>query len=231
MTGVIYAIGDIHGEADRLKRLHRQIYKRHEFEHGDRPMTLVHLGDYVDRGPDSYGVIEYLRTLQLPQHVRIVNLKGNHEEMMLDAVVRDIHHEMWLSNGGDKAVESYTAAGHKQVPQAHVAWLEALSSLYLADEEKLIFVHAGIDVLIWPEVREEVHLWTRSPRFFKTDCWKNTALEGWRVVHGHTPTDDFYPEMEGEPARRINLDTGACYGGRLTAAKFEPGETVTFLYS
>ena len=231
MPDVIYAIGDIHGEADRLARLHGYIYERHAFEHGDAPLTLVHLGDYVDRGPDSYKVIEYLATLKTPPNAKVINLKGNHEEMMLDAIVHNRHSEMWLSNGGDKAMESYSAAGYQQVPQAHIDWLEALPSLYRDEAARLIFVHAGIDVRIWPEVRDEVHLWSRSPRFFKTDCWDNPALDGWRIVHGHTPTDDFYPEVAGDPPRRINLDTGACFGGRLTAAKFAPGKEVSFLYS
>lgn len=231
MGSVVYAIGDIHGEAERLQRLHRHIFERHADEHGDAPLTLVHLGDYVDRGPDSCGVIEYLANFHPPIATDIVNLKGNHEEMMLEAVEEGKHGEMWLSNGGDKTMESYTAAGYSGVPQAHLDWLSALPSYYRSDDDKLIFVHAGIDVTIWPDVREEVHLWTRSSRFFESERWNNTALDGWRIVHGHTPTEDFFPEQDGEPARRINLDTGACFGGRLTAAKFTAGEAVSFLYS
>ena len=97
MPDVIYAIGDIHGEADRLARLHGYIYEQHAFEHGDAPLTLVHLGDYVDRGPDSYKVIEYLATLKTPPNAKVINLKGNHEEMMLDAIVHNRHSEVWLS--------------------------------------------------------------------------------------------------------------------------------------
>lgn len=231
MTNVIYAIGDVHGEADRLARLHTYIYEHHALDHGDTPLTLVHLGDYVDRGPDSCKVIDYLLEFDPPMETRLVNLKGNHEEMMLDAIARDQHSEVWLSNGGDKAMESYAAAGYKEVPQAHIEWLEGLPNFYRDEASKMIFVHAGIDVRIWPDVRNEVNLWSRSPRFFKTECWDNPELDGWRIVHGHTPTDDFYPDVAGDPPRRINLDTGACFGGRLTAAKFAPGEEVRFFYS
>ena len=231
MQSIIYAIGDVHGEADRLKQLHQYILEHHAFAHEGAPLTLVHLGDYVDRGPNSCRLIKYLMEFSLQPEIKTVNLKGNHEEMMLDAISRHQHGEVWLSNGGDTTMQSYTEAGHDHVPQTHIDWLENLPSFYQDNEAKLIFVHAGIDVTIWPEVREEVHLWSRSPRFFRTENWNNPALEGWRVVHGHTPTDDFYPDVSGDPPRRINLDTGACYGGRLTAAKFAPGEEVRFFYS
>lgn len=231
MQPVIYAVGDVHGEADRLERLHEHIFEHHALVHSNIPMVLVHLGDYVDRGPDSCRVIDYLKSLKGPKGARIISLKGNHEAMMLDALKRGKNRNVWLTNGGDATMESYQAEGYDTVPDAHLDWLNSLPDLHVEKSPKLIFVHAGIDVLAWPERREDVHLWTRSPKFFKTEQWTNPALEGWSVIHGHTPTDDFYPETAGASARRINLDTGACFGGRLTAAKFYFETDVKFIYS
>ena len=185
----------------------------------------------MDRGPDSCHVIDYLQALQGPEGAQIINLKGNHEAMMLDALLRNESKTMWLNNGGDATMESYQSAGYDTVPDSHLDWLSRLPNLHVEQSSKLIFVHAGIDVLAWPTLREDVHLWTRSPRFFKTEQWTNPALDGWTVIHGHTPTDDFYPETVGTSARRINLDTGACFGGRLTAAKLHPQTDVEFLYA
>jgi len=226
----LYAIGDVHGEAIRLGHLHEAIFETHKLMHGDAPLTLVHLGDYVDRGPDSFGVIETLQKLEASDRCALVNLRGNHEQMMLDAVNSDNDYDFWLSNGGTETLKSYAAAGFQSVPDAHLEWLADLPTLHIAEAERLIFVHAGIDISIWPQTRSDVHLWTRSKRFFNAQNWDNPELENWCVVHGHTPTDGFHPETEGTPARRINLDTGAVYGGPLTAAKFSPGQPPRFLY-
>ena len=120
MQPVIYAVGDIHGEADRLKRLHNHIFEHHALAHTDTPLIIVHLGDYVDRGPDSCHVIDYLQALQGPEGAQIINLKGNHEAMMLDALLRNESKTMWLNNGGDATMESYQSAGYDTVPDSHL---------------------------------------------------------------------------------------------------------------
>lgn len=234
MAGAVFvAIGDVHGEADRLKRMHRLILQRWSEAWAGRRLHLVHLGDYVDRGPDSFGVIEAIMALGQTDGLHIVNLRGNHEQMMIEAL-DDTHstaRSTWLRNGGEETLESYRAAGHSDVPDHHVSWLRALPTLHRDMPSQMIFVHAGIDVDTYPDARPDVHMWTRSRRFFDTRKWKNPALKGWTVVHGHTPTHDFLPECDGAPVRRINIDTGAVYGGRLTAAIFVPGEEVRFLYA
>ncbi len=234
---IYYAVGDVHGEADRLAALHAAIFADHDALGGGRAMTLVHLGDYVDRGENSRGVIEQLIALEArhagDDKVSIVNLRGNHEQMMLDALREgpgsdeSLH---WLVNGGDRAVESYAAAGEEaEVDAAHRAWLEALPHISTAENGRLIFVHAGIEPRDYPDDRPDVHLWTRSPRFFRSEAWSNPALEGCRVVHGHTPTEDDAPDISAD-GRRINVDTGAVYGGPLTAAVLEgPERPVRFL--
>lgn len=196
-------------------------------------MKIVHLGDYVDRGPDSYAVIDAIIALEQRGVSEIINLKGNHEQMLLDAINGQSMRAMrnWLHNGGDKTLKSYTSRGFTDIDTAHIVWLKNLLNLHVDVTQKIIFVHAGIDPEAYPHCGEDVYMWTRSPRFFDVNSWGNAHLEGWRVVHGHTPTADFFPETEGKYAQRINIDTGAVFGGRLTAAVFVASEDVSYIYA
>lgn len=227
---VIYAIGDVHGEAGRLHALHDALFTRHGARTDSRPMKLVHLGDYVDRGPDSYDVIETVRAMEKREDVETVNLRGNHEQMMIEAYDENSDARLhWLMNGGDATLESYARRGFEDPPEHHLDWLRALPTLHLDETAGIAFVHAGVDPRTFPDCEDRIHLWTRSPRFMDPGRWVSGALDGWRVVHGHTPTPGFEPQAAGEPARRFNLDTGAVYGGKLTAGIFAPGEPVEFL--
>lgn len=229
-TEIIYAIGDVHGEADRLRALHDAIFVHHEQRHAGVPMKLIHLGDYVDRGPDSAGVIGMLRDLERYSDVDTVNLRGNHEQMMIDAYDKGSDERLhWLMNGGDATIESYARRGLQDPPETDLDWLRNLPTLHLEEDAKIAFVHAGVDPRTFPDCEDRIHMWTRSPRFMDPSRWDIGGLDGWRVVHGHTPTEDFEPKVAGEPARRFNLDTGAVYGGKLSAGVFAPGEPVEFL--
>ena len=230
---VIYAIGDVHGEASRLQQLHALIFERHDLMYRGQGLQIVHLGDYVDRGPDSAGVIKALMALEQRGDVACINLRGNHEAMMLSGLADATPGSRvnWLENGGDKTLASYHARGDDGVPDRHLKWLKTLPLIHVEAARKLVFVHAGIDPDRYPEEPEEVYMWTRTSRFFEVQNWDNPALEGWIVVHGHTPTEDSFPDDQAAAARRINIDTGAVFGGRLTAAIFAPGEDVRFMYA
>ncbi|MEP1142448.1 MAG: metallophosphoesterase family protein [Henriciella sp.] len=233
MRTITYAIGDVHGEAVRLRQLHASIFERHAFEFGDAIAKIVHLGDYVDRGPDSADVIEAVMELESRSGLQTVALKGNHEAMLIEGLTaaHEGAYDNWLVNGGDATVQSYKDRGHDTVLKTHLSWLKARPNIHVDAAQKLIFVHAGIQPQLYPDDRSETYLWTRSRRFFEVQNWKNEALIGWTVIHGHTPTDDYYPEIVEAQATRINLDTGAVFGGRLTAAVIAPGEKVRFIYS
>src|SRR5262249_30232714 len=111
------------------------------------------------------------------------------------------------------------------VDSEHVDWIRALP--VMLRRETFVFVHAGIDPWRFPNEGDEVKLWTRSRAFFDSAEWPSTPeLDGVVVVHGHTPTDDFRPDVS---PRRINIDTGACYGGPLTCAVLAPSEAPRFL--
>jgi len=198
-----------------------------------RKKRLIHLGDYVDRGSDSAGVIEALLDVQDRMGRDCICLQGNHEAMMLNGLVEagQADYENWLMNGGEETVASYRRSGIYPIPKRHLGWLKSLPKIHIEPDRNLIFVHAGINPAEFPEDREEVYLWTRSQRFFDVASWRNPKLEGWTVVHGHTPTDDFYPDQKQAQASRINIDTGAVFGGRLTAAIFDSEAPVSFIYA
>ncbi len=232
---IYYAIGDIHGEADRLVGLHDLIHRWHEEHYPDFSKVIIHLGDYIDRGPCSYEVLQYLITLQTSPECKIINLMGNHERLMLDACMGEDQgaYKVWIDNGGRETMKSYKAHGFDAPARNHVVWLEKMPSFHWDRKSGLIFVHAGIDPRRFPFENEDIRLWTRARSFFNPGCWQSPELAGMRVVHGHTPTKYGQPDIS-ECGRRINIDTGACYGGALTTAVFVPGEEgkeINFLYA
>jgi serine/threonine protein phosphatase 1 len=220
----VYAIGDVHGCADRLAMLHRLIAN----DLAARPVaapTVVHLGDYIDRGEDSAGVIELLVRGWPPPAPRIVNLLGNHEEMVLAALDRGDADAVadWLANGGAASLASWGVPRRakprdwqRSIPPAHVAFLRSLA-LHHA-QGGYLFVHAGLRPGV-PLERQSRHdmLWIREPFL----SWTG-ELPG-VVVHGHTPGYDVAAR-----GNRIGVDTGAVMGGVLTCAVLE-GDQMGFL--
>jgi serine/threonine protein phosphatase 1 len=236
MAATLYfAIGDIHGESAKLAALHDAILERIAFE--KLPASIIHLGDYVDRGPDSRGVIERILALEDmfagSDRIQVISLMGNHEQMMLDAYDTTLDTGSWWNQGGAEAADSYAGgpglAGtnwRDHIPKAHINWLRRLRPIYRDVERKLVFVHAGIEPASFPNESERTYLWTRSDRFFQDEMWPvRPELAGLTVIHGHTPTD-FRPELK---LRRINVDTGACFGGPLTAVILKEGAEPQFI--
>ena len=202
-----YAIGDIHGSLLKLEQLMLQC----EQDASGRPATFVFLGDYIDRGPDSSGVIAYLMEMERRFGDRVVALKGNHEAMAIDAVDGETPLRMWFVGGGEATLESYGGVPPHELPQDHVEWMRALRLSH--DDGRRFFAHAGVD----PEVpladqAENTLLWIREPFL------SHTGDYGRLVVHGHTPQMTGAPDLRGN---RLNLDTAAVFGGPLTAAVFD----------
>jgi serine/threonine protein phosphatase 1 len=210
-----YAIGDVHGCLDKLVR----ILARCREHGGDRPRRLVFVGDYLDRGPDSRGVLETLMNLQRKEPT-VICLRGNHEAMMLAAAETD-DDDMWLFNGGGRTLRSYGITRALDMPPAHLDWVAALPLAF--DDGRRLFVHAGVNPRIALDRQaEEDLLWIREPFLSSRSDY------GRFIVHGHTPLATGLPDLR---ANRLNIDTGAVFGGPLTAAVFEDArrEPVSFL--
>jgi serine/threonine protein phosphatase 1 len=216
----VYAIGDIHGRLDLFEAALRAIDA-----HGDEAgRQVVCLGDYVDRGPGSAELVYRLRALAGPD---FVCLKGNHEQMMVEALRgggRAMDH--WLAMGGERTLWSY--GGVDAVPQADLDWLEALPLLW--SDAHRCYVHAGLEPGVAIEAQDPAALlWIRD-RFLTAPAQDLPR----HVVHGHTPRwrdkpDPAAPELSPQ---RTNLDTGAWMTGVLSVGVFDadaPGGPVEVL--
>lgn len=205
---LIYVIGDIHGCLDKLQRLVAQC-QQHA---GGRPKTFVFLGDYIDRGPDSCGVVRFLIDLQskLPQGV--IALKGNHEAMALAAIDGGVSPaRLWLMQGGVATLESYGVGRLSELPPAHVEWMRSLRLSF--DDGQRFYVHAGVDPKRPLDAQDDYDLlWIREPFL------SSRRNYGRLIVHGHTPLPSGAADLR---SNRLNLDTGAVFGGPLTAAVFD----------
>lgn len=201
-----YVIGDVHGCLTKLTTL----VKLCRADAGKHPARFIFLGDYIDRGPDSRGVVEYLMALQKDQPDDAICLMGNHEDMLLAAVDAPDWEENWLRNGGIQTLQSYGAATVATIPQDHIDWIRNLPKFH--DDELRFFVHAGVHPDRPLEEQDEHDLlWIREPFLSSTKDF------GSLVVHGHTSLASGMPDIR---FNRLNLDTAAVYGGPLTAALF-----------
>jgi serine/threonine protein phosphatase 1 len=214
-----YAIGDIHGCHDLLRRLLGRIR-----EHASgRPHKLVFLGDYIDRGPDSAAVIETVRRLQIEAPGDVICLMGNHEAMLLMAVADPAAINWWIGNGGDTTLISFDAKTPLDIPADVLEWLSALPTSY--EDGQRCYVHAGLNPgKTREEQTDEEKTWIREP-FLSID-----HDFGKHVIHGHTPLRSVHPDVR---PYRTNLDTAAVFGGVLTAGIFtdEQGPAIGFLNS
>jgi serine/threonine protein phosphatase 1 len=200
-----FAVGDVHGCLDKLQRLLAAC----EAYASARPTRYVFLGDYIDRGPQSRGVIELLMRRQAARPGTIVCLRGNHEQMAIDAHASDRAVPLWLANNGASTLRNYGGP----ISPEHLAWLSALP--FCHDDGLRFFVHAGIDLAVpLAEQEPEVMLWMREP--FLSECDEVDC--GRFIVHGHTPLPTGTPDLR---RRRLNLDTAAVMGGPLSAAVFD----------
>lgn len=207
-----FAIGDIHGCLKPLKNLLSII-------EGSQPNggTIVFLGDYVDRGPDSKGVIDLIMAGPQKKGWMWISLKGNHEDMMEGALTGRDEPDMWVVNGGANTMDSYGGKPDK----AHVDWIAALPLKH--QDEHRVYAHADMDgTTPFDEQREAVLLWSRKAPHFSGDYW------GKHLVHGHTPGHD-HPKTIGN---RTNVDSAAVFGGSLSCAVFAddtPGPPIDFI--
>lgn len=196
MTHRTLAIGDIHGCDTALERMIAEIAPTPDDE-------IVVLGDVVDRGPDSRRCIDLL--LELQQRCRLVFIKGNHEDMMLDALNYGEWAGSWLVYGGRETLDSYGGEA-KQISENHREFLE--SGLDCYETDSTIFVHANLEPGV--PIRRQSVAWLRWNHLTGRE---QPRPSGKIVVCGHTRL------VSGVPATLpgwICIDTAACAGGWLT---------------
>lgn len=222
----IYAIGDIHGRLDLLDALIADI-DRDDAARGEKKTLFVFLGDLVDRGPDSRGVVERLMALKAAGR-RTRCLMGNHEEVFLRAAGGDVKALRFLLRiGGGSTVLSYGISEDEyrasdfeelarllaeRVPPAHLAFLSSFEDLIEIGD--YMFVHAGIRPGVAPDAQRASDL-----RWIRGDFLDHRQPHCKLVIHGHSISD-------GVDIRRnrIGIDTGAYESGRLTAIGLEGGD-------
>ena len=200
--GRLLAVGDIHGCRQPLRDLLARVAPTAADQ-------LVFLGDYVDRGPDSAGVIDDLLALRarLPE---TVFLRGNHDQMLLD-VLAGGDPSLFLFNGGGQTIASYRARSGWPPPREHLDFLAGLP--FSHETDRFIFVHAGLRPGLPLACQDPADLmWIRREFLDSPADWGKT------VVHGHTPT-----ETVRFGAQRVALDTGCVYGGRLSCCDLLSG--------
>lgn len=210
------AIGDVHGQIRKLELLLDLCERRC----AGQEMRLVFIGDYIDRGPDSRAVVELLMDLQRRKPGHIVCLRGNHEAVVLAAAQDRLHTlpgnvdmELWLgpSGGGRQTLASYGVRHASKLPSEHLEWMASLPLSH--DDGQRFFAHAGVHPeRLLAEQEEDDLLWIREPFL------SHEGSFGRLVVHGHTPVSARIPDLR---SNRLNIDTGAGYGGPVTAAIFD----------
>jgi serine/threonine protein phosphatase 1 len=228
----IYAIGDIHGELGLLDRLLALILADNAERAPVERRTLIFLGDYIDRGPDSRGVIDRMLT-GMPDGFEALHLMGNHEDILLRCLEDPGVVPMWTANGGIQTLISYGVlpkdhygaplrapflgqALARALPEAHHRFYTTLP--LAAAFGDYFFVHAGVRPgCPLDQQSDQDCLYIREPFL------SHRGSHGKVVVHGHTPVAE--PEMR---ANRIGIDLGAFFSGHLCALRLE-GEERGFL--
>jgi serine/threonine protein phosphatase 1 len=210
-----YAIPDLHGRFDLLREALARIKDHAAGDTG----TIVVLGDYVNKGPDSSQVVTRMRAGMFDGW-RFFPLKGNHDVMMVEALRNHSKMDGWIEKGGDTTIKSY-GGDPSAIPQADVAWLDALPLMHT--DAHRIFVHAGVDPDVPLDAQaEQTLLWKRYPKGYPG------GFGHFHVVHGH----DNFPEGPLLYEGRTNLDTTAWRTGRLVTGVFDdakPGGPVDFV--
>jgi len=223
----VYAVGDVHGRADLLQALHRQIAEDAAQLTPGTDKLVIYVGDYVDRGLESRAVLDLLINQPLAEFHPIY-LLGNHDAWLLSFLIDARIGPTWLRYGGDATLHSYGVrlrppivdAAHyeklqtelrERLPRAHAEFLERLELSYETGD--YLFVHAGVrpGVALDQQSADDL-LWIREPFL------SSRRDLGKVIVHGHT--------VEAEPAvrfNRIGIDTGACWTGCLTCLVLEEG--------
>ena len=218
MSNRHFAIGDIHGCFNSLKEL---IENKIQLQKNDK---LILLGDYIDRGPNSKEVVDYIIELQ-DRGYDIMTLLGNHESMLVDAYYNENAISKWIQNGGSETLKSFEINSLKNLESKYLDFFNNLKLYFELDE--YLFVHAGFnDELENPFVDKYCMLWKSRERYF------NPLLRDRIIIHGHSPVPiNSCEEQIKNNSNVINIDAGCVYSnpdlGKLVALEIN-SRTILF---
>jgi len=199
-----YIIGDIHGQLSKLKKIIS--YTRKDINPND---IFIFLGDYIDRGPKSFEVIDFL--IELSSEFKTVFLTGNHEEMFIRFITKGDNSDNYISNGGGATIQSYIKNSGKLIlPENHIIFFNSLKLYYEADD--FIAVHAGLNPVITDIEKQKKSdlVWIREDFYKYSARWDKT------IIFGHTPTTYIHNSEEvyiDDKRNIIGLDTNAMSEG------------------
>lgn len=172
-----YIISDIHG----CNKTFRKALKSVALKKAD---NLILLGDLIDRGPDSKGVLDTVILLR-DHGFNVICIKGNHEQMLIDALDDTYEKVQWIRNGGKQTLNSFLTSDISGIPQSYIDLIRSFEDYYLVED--FILVHAGLDMTLENPFEDKYSLfWLRD--------WKSVFNKSWLgkriVIHGHTPSKD-----------------------------------------
>jgi serine/threonine protein phosphatase 1 len=210
-----WVIPDIHGCAKTLQALVGNLIKPGRYD------ELYFLGDYVDRGPDSKGVIDFIRSLEKDEY-SIITLKGNHEDFMVELYDAEMQsknswwhrlgnrkHKVWMEIGGKPTLESFGAQNIAQIPSEYIEWMRSLR--YMVQLEDFILVHAGLNFKNEdPFEDQRAMLWLRDYEIIPS------RIGNRRIIHGHVPVnmDLIVQAVRTRFFKFIDLDNGSYISGK-----------------
>lgn len=203
-AGRRFVLGDIHGCSRTFRRMVEEVLKLGE---GD---TLYLLGDYIDRGPDSKGVLDYLMQLCMKTDISIQPLLGNHEKMLLNAVARgEESWQFWYGNGGWATLQQFGVKKPIDIPQEYINFLSILPTLLTTDE--YVLVHAGLHFGVADPVNDTpdfFRLWDRDYKVIPEKIGNRTLVVGHTMVDIHTIKNSL-------ATHHIKLDNGCFDKGHI----------------
>jgi serine/threonine protein phosphatase 1 len=194
-----FAVSDIHGNLNAFINALQAV----SFKKSDR---LIIVGDSIDRGSDSKGVLDQIITLK-ENNYNVNVLLGNHEKMLLDAHINNQKFMQWYLNGGDATLKSFDTYYLEGIPKKYLKLMS--SFVYNLEIDNIIYVHASINMLL-PDPYEDKHhlIWERDPYDFLNEDWLGNRI----VIHGHTPkSKEVILKSVKEKHKIIGIDNGASY--------------------
>ncbi len=196
----IFAIGDIHGCYDQFREMLELKINLTKYD------ILVLLGDYIDRGPDSKAVIDYILDLQA-RKFNLIPLRGNHEVMLLDAFKNKNSLTIWLYNGAEETIRSFGLSKINEIDESYVSFFRDLKYYYSLDN--YLFVHAGFNDHISDPFQDVHHMiWTCR------ETYRNPKFMNKTIIHGHNPRPASVLKNQLKSNKQvIGIDTGCVYKG------------------